>query len=903
MGLAWRRSFHLWHLWGLSLLVLVLSGCSLQSSDQETNGALGSTDSQEGYSGAGTSGVQSPLGIRLVARVAPGNEGVEAGVPFQIQIQIEDLSGKVLSDYGGSFDLEVGSVSVLTGIAPVLGVIDFSSVVLTATGSFDVQISSKDLSLKLGQIRVGPGPLDLERSEITLSQSRIPSGTQAYLRWIPRDRFGNVLGLESALPSYSVESLVDGSTGAFGGSPFSGDSGYLTEITGVLTGRMNRIRFAVNGLDVTSSFPLLEFQVTHGEPTSLVWVENPSPVSMTAGSAFALGAVEARDSNGNLCTSGNVTFELDPEFNSSGGSFDGQASGVFVTALSSMGRASLAGARILKSGSGYRIRASVSESVKGTAETDVTVVPGVASGLAWVSQPASFPKGLGFETISIGVIDGFGNLTVKPTTARTVVLSFAQSPSGSGALSGTLSKSTSICPASPAVCVLTFTGINILNPVIESVYQIKALASSWSLLSDVFSVQEGNGLDLLHAVELTDQGLTGVKGSSGTVVYANTRTSLNTADYDGTVLYFFEVVAQNPTAVASVISILNSSSTALANLTVPANTAIPTRIRVAFTPTTGNNNYRVRLSKNSLGTYRVHSARMIVQQTNAYRTKIYIPLLADSMGAFGTSANGTAVDTVMGTAYSQGNPIKYASWRKVAADYTGVVTGVGGSVLEVLVSSGTTGSSTRAALFDRETGLPVTATETAAYSGTTSPGVIQTASFSFDSMLDGNQFEVRLKSSSSTGIARIFKAGLWLKLNWGPGLKRVALTHRVARQFAFMSTDWSRELSGRILPGSESTSLSMNYFQCIGEPPTSPARGTVRLVSLNPGEDSVSGGTVIPFSELSLGSGELVGEFRSADFNLGGSTEWVVESALDSLPTSGRITQCGLIQLFERNGG
>ena len=81
-------------------------------------------------------------------------------------------------------------------------------------------------------------------------------------------------------------------------------------------------------------------------------------------------------------------------------------------------------------------------------------------------------------------------------------------------------------------------------------------------------------------------------------------------------------------------TIVDSTGTTKATISVPASTTLPTRIRSAFTPNAGFDNYRVTLDGTTTTTQlQVVTARMLVNQTGATKTKLYIPLLSSNFAA------------------------------------------------------------------------------------------------------------------------------------------------------------------------------------------------------------------------------------------------------------------------------
>jgi hypothetical protein len=86
----------------------------------------------------------------------------------------------------------------------------------------------------------------------------------------------------------------------------------------------------------------------------------------------------------------------------------------------------------------------------------------------------------------------------------------------------------------------------------------------------------------------------GLSSSTYPVLFFRSYTSLNTADYDGTVTYTFEVVAYNTDTVSHNVSLIDELGVALTSIPIPSGSS-SVRLRSSFTPDTGEGLYRVQL--------------------------------------------------------------------------------------------------------------------------------------------------------------------------------------------------------------------------------------------------------------------------------------------------------------------
>lgn len=148
-----------------------------------------------------------------------------------------------------------------------------------------------------------------------------------------------------------------------------------------------------------------------------------------------------------------------------------------------------------------------------------------------------------------------------------------------------------------------------------------------SLESNEVTALATKTLSLRVPIELIDQGL--ASSDLSPLTFERSRTSLETTAYNGTVSYDFEIVATNAGGVSTNVDLLDQSDNVVAQVTIPAATMTPLRLSAAMTPVAGFHTYRIRLAQSaSYADIQVYSAKLWVNQTNATKTKIFIPLLA-----------------------------------------------------------------------------------------------------------------------------------------------------------------------------------------------------------------------------------------------------------------------------------
>lgn len=158
--------------------------------------------------------------------------------------------------------------------------------------------------------------------------------------------------------------------------------------------------------------------------------------------------------------------------------------------------------------------------------------------------------------------------------------------------------------------------------------------------------QEINVLDHIH--------------SSGGTAGTDERIQIDTSQYNGTVTYYFEIVAKNSGSASYTYKLYNGSST-FGSITVPNGTANYTLFRSSsFTPTSGADTYQALYGNEASSTLSVKSARVVIIQnaTTITNTETQIEI-----------GNASSTTTTTDTALT--NP-KY--WQYTGANWDGTIT-------------------------------------------------------------------------------------------------------------------------------------------------------------------------------------------------------------------------------------
>ena len=287
------------------------------------------------------------------------------------------------------------------------------------------------------------------------------------------------------------------------------------------------------------------------------------------------------------------------------------------------------------------------------------------------------------------------------------------------------------------------------------------------------------GLNLEVPIEMIDRG---ISSQTSTTTFRRSAVILNEADYDGdTETYAFEIVAKNKNASqAYAVYLLDKTySEVKATILVPANTTDWTRLRTPFTspPAAGADvQYRMRLEGTvSEDQLKVSTARMVVLQTNATKTRIQIPLLNHGHDNVSNKTNEPTDETFELT-WSQSGPGRFSLWKKDSSAWGDMASG-NAWTFEVVIKA-QDGGTASACLYNTTLSRAVPASvidQTGVNYGILTVGFPSTAT-DFD---DLHEFDVRHKISSSAYSSRIARACLYVRLT---DLKKGEVSWRFSRK-------------------------------------------------------------------------------------------------------------------------
>jgi parallel beta-helix repeat protein len=321
------------------------------------------------------------------------------------------------------------------------------------------------------------------------------------------------------------------------------------------------------------------------------------------------------------------------------------------------------------------------------------------------------------------------------------------------------------------------------------------------------------GLNLEVPLEMVDLGLATERqrgSQAATSDFTRSSIYLDPDNYDGAT-YYFEVVAKNTDSANRTVCLkCTNNNTIYAQILVEAGTAEYTRKRVLWNPASpavGKNAYLVTLDKTSAdGDLIVQTARIVVQQTDATKTRIQIPLVQS--GHDESAAPGGYVDGVTSTIYAQGDERNYSLWQKETSKY-GELRGSSPWTLEAVLGNSWFFGTTSAALHT-SSGTLIPGTEIS-NTGVVSRLVDVSFSDSTIHFTNGESFEIRIKNAGPRQAQLASGARLYVSLT---DLNRAEVLYRVGRRTE--GTIPSQMVEQRILFDAGLFSSPRAYFEASG---------------------------------------------------------------------------------------
>jgi len=360
---------------------------------------------------------------------------------------------------------------------------------------------------------------------------------------------------------------------------------------------------------------------------------------------------------------------------------------------------------------------------------------------------------------------------------------------------------------------------------------------------------------------------TGQQSSSGNCL--TTSIYLDPANYDGAVFYL-EVVAlrsSNPCYV-QLYDLTNSAALLTDNagngIEVYAPGAATRRIRSgAFTPAAGKNKLCLKFSAVCL----IYTARIIVVQTNATKTRVQIPMFAEKHDAYGTM-DAYFVEARAATSYAQTTPMKYTWFPKTA----GAFAALSGNcwTFEAVLANADAGATSYATLYNVTDSATITGAEVSK-AGTAIDVVDVSIADDAGNWHDGDRHEVYIKSSSASYAARLLAARLYVTLT---SITALDVYHRISKASSATAAQSMMSARGLFPLNSYSPAPGGVYYQLAGYCATN-AAGPY-LCSDTTNDVGVTGWADVDSKNWNSATKAL---YRSADLSLTDSRRYVSRTA------------------------
>jgi hypothetical protein len=621
-------------------------------------------------------------------------------------------------------------------------------------------------------------------------------------------------------------------------------SGLSLNVAGTYVVRATKADTSGSGGTTAKTGDSASFSLYSGDVTDLYWKDaagtatNPN-TTRTAGQTFTSGGIVACDAVGNTATNStdSITFEIDDANNPTGDDLHGTTSANLSSGVATL--ASTTSSIYLASGTAYKLVATddVTGATTATASGGVTVSAAAWTTMVFVNLTPTWPKNVNvIPPVQAQVGDAYGNLRTSGCSGN-ATLSLSTNPGGAGTFSGTTS-------VSQTGCIYTWSAVKIDVASTTSGFKLTAATANnlcnsstttCSGQSSAFSVSTAPGLNLVHAFDLADIAV-GCRSGTGNQTAAFTYVPFDPNWFSGTVTYTLEFVASNSDGAARSVRLANSAggTADVAAISVANGTSL-TRFTGAITPTAGITSYRLNLDRcTTANALKVHSARIIVTQAsnNAYATAVHVPLISALNTSVQTANLATSpADSTTSTTATQGAPEVYQIWHYDASRFNALASS-GALMFYADFNSSSTSGTAYVELFDKTDDVLVTGT-TLTRAATTAT-LVKTGWLDSSVLVDGHDYEVRIRISNSAYAARIHKAGLLLKIE---SMSKFATYWRVAPYISSVATglnDYQRTNFDKANFSSPSVS-----FDCSGY--NSASGLSVQLASLG---NTNSGGTV-----------------------------------------------------------
>ena len=491
----------------------------------------------------------------VVSSQPPGS--VTAGFGFGFVVTAQDANGNVDTTFTGNLTVVLAAnpgAATLGGTLPVSasgGVATFSGLTLNnAASGYTLSVSGSLPTVTTGTFTVLPQAVT-QLVITSLPLSRVALNSPFNLTVVAEDALGNVV------PSFTGPVTLTGGTATLGGTLTP------TIVNGVATFTGATITTAGTGLTIVPASPNLTSATASGISASaavamLLQLSTPPPGVVAAGSPFSL-TFQAVTSAGVLDTSFTGPVTLSVANNPGLSETLGVTGGSLLTVNAAGGIATFSGLTLNAVTAGTTLQATSNGVATGTTGT-IVVTPGAAAQLKVTAPLASVPAGTPLGTVTVQVLDAFGNLVT--TFSGNITLTLAVNPTSGATLGGKLT-------VAAINGVATFTGLSVNKA--GTGYNIEASAALGGLavaVSNPTSSFNITGTQLVFTTQPTASVLPGATLGS-VVVKAEDPTGTVDPNFTGVVtLTLNPLTAGGATLGGTLTATASAGSATFSNLTL-----------------------------------------------------------------------------------------------------------------------------------------------------------------------------------------------------------------------------------------------------------------------------------------------------------------------------------------------
>ena len=400
-----------------------------------TNYTLAALDGILGSAVSSTFSISPGTANQLVFLQQPTNTVAGATITPSVTVQVFDQFGNLVTSDTSNVTVAIGTnpgggtLSGTLTLAASGGVATFNNLSIDKAGvNYTLTASDGNLSSAIsGTFNITPAAayqlaFSSQPGNTTAGASISPAATIQVL-----DRFGNLVTTDSSSVTMTIGTNPGG--GTLGGTLTLAASGGVASFNNLSIDKVGTgytLSATDGGLIPATSNP---FNIMVGAAHHLLFWQQPN--NAVAGQSISPAVtVQVVDQNGNVVTTDTSSVSIALGNNPTGATLGGT-----TTVTASGGVAIFSTLSITTAGTGYTLAAS-DGSLGGATSGSFNITPAVAHQFAFGIQPTNTIAGQSIASVTVKVLDQYGNLVTSDTSGVTVAI--GTNPGG-GTLGGTAS--------------------------------------------------------------------------------------------------------------------------------------------------------------------------------------------------------------------------------------------------------------------------------------------------------------------------------------------------------------------------------------------------------------------------------------------------------------------------------